>query len=97
MANLEPYIELVSALVERGMDPKEFEQRFFQLYDSDDTIRPEAEFLVLDQLFGDTEVFEGDPEVHAHLDYTIDADELRRCASEALTKLRALAQKEKLD
>ena len=35
------------------MEPTEFE-RFFQLRDSDDTTRPEAEFLVLDKLFGDT-------------------------------------------
>ncbi|MEQ7129522.1 colicin immunity domain-containing protein [Actinopolymorpha sp. B11F2] len=82
----------MSALVERGIDPAEFRQRYSDLYLGDDTMWSDAEFGVLDKLFAETDDFEPDPLLRAELVHSLDADELRQSAANALGRLRALAQ-----
>jgi Bacterial self-protective colicin-like immunity len=94
MTALRPYIELVSAFVDSQIDPTSFERQYFALYLNDQTSWSDEEFAVLDKLFGDADAFEPDPEVRAEMsDDAIDETELRRCAAEALPKLRKLASK----
>lgn len=89
MGRLDRYIELLAELVEHGMDAKTFEARFLQLFKQDATMFPDEEFLVLDALFGDVDMFEADPELRDpdHLDEPA----LRASAARSLVRLRELA------
>jgi hypothetical protein len=89
MGRLDPYIELLAAFVEQGMDAKTFEARYLQLFKQDETMFPDEEFLVLDALFGDVDMFEADPELRdsEHLDEPA----LRASAARSLARLRELA------
>jgi hypothetical protein len=94
MTALGPYIELISAFVDSQIDPTAFERQYFALYLNDQTSWSDEAFAVLDKLFGDADAFDPDPEVRAEMgDDAIDETELRRCAAEALPKLRNLAGK----
>lgn len=87
---LAPYLELVSAFVERGMPADEFSLRYLRLYLQDGTAWTDEEFAVLEALFGDAEVFEPDPQLRPHLIVSIDENELRDGAARALGGLRRL-------
>lgn len=87
MGRLDPYVELLAAFVEQGsMDGSTFEKRFLELFKSDQTMFPDDEFLVLDELFGVVDAFEADPALRGD-DY-LDEHNLRVNAADALTKLR---------
>ena len=90
MGRLDPYIELLAAFVEQGsIDGTMFEKRFSEMFQEEETRFPEAEFLVLDKLFGDVDAFEPNAELRDE-DY-LDEQGLRVGAAEALAKLRDLA------
>jgi hypothetical protein len=90
MGRLDPYIELLAAFVEQGsLDVSTFEKRFLELFKGDETMFPDEEFLVLDKLFGDVDVFEADPGLRDE-DH-LDEHGLRASATATLMKLRDLA------
>jgi hypothetical protein len=58
------------------------------MFKNDTASRPEAEFLVLDRLFGDVDAFCSDPTIRGPDD--LDEDELRNKCREAFIALQTL-------
>src|SRR5262245_36418368 len=75
---LNPYIELLSEFVEKGMDPATFDRTFVATYVADETVWTDEEASILDRLLGAAENFDADPELRAELDVAADAEELRQ-------------------
>lgn len=87
MERLDPYIELLEAFLEqRTLDSSTFEKRYLELFKGDPTMFSDEEFLVLDKLFADVDMFEADPDLRA--EDNLDEPGLRASAEEALRKLR---------
>lgn len=93
---LAPYIDLLAAFVESGMDPSRFGRAFVEQYVVDPTVWADEEAATLDKLLGAIEDFDADPELRAELDVTVDAEDLRSTATFALDRLRALSARQAL-
>jgi hypothetical protein len=91
VGRLGPYLEIVSAFVERRMAAVEFQRRYRELYLQDATEWTSDEFAVLETLFGDTDVFEADPQLRPQVTGAIGEGELRGNAARALEALRRLS------
>lgn len=90
-AQLAPYLELLSAFVERDLPAVEFEWQFIDRYLNDPTEWTEPEFQALDTLFGAVDAFESDPQLLPQVIGGIDEARLRDRAASALQALRELA------
>ncbi len=86
--SIEQYLSLISAFVSGEIAASEFENRYLELFKSDETIREEAVFLVLDRLFSDVDVFCADSAIRG-VD-NLDENELRLAASHAYDRLKKL-------
>ena len=90
-SRLEPYLDLVTALVDRRMDTGTFQRLYTERYLADDTMWSDAEFLVLEKLHAEADDFEADPDLRAQMTHSLDESELRQRAAEALHQVRKLA------
>jgi hypothetical protein len=84
----EKYIALISAFVNGEMEAVEFEAEYLKLFKQDTTEWPEAEYAILDELFGDVDAFCADPQLRSEED--LDEYELKERSRTALEKLQAL-------
>jgi Bacterial self-protective colicin-like immunity len=81
---LEPYVYLLQEFLDSKVTAGEFERRYLRLFKSDELIRPEDVFDVLDALFADVDAF--DPE--GLIDEGLDETQLRDRVGVALASLR---------
>jgi hypothetical protein len=86
---LAKYIRLVQSLISREIDPRSFERIYLDLFKNDPTDWSEAEYEVLNDLFGDVDAFCSDPQLCGPDD--LNEDQLRHKAKIALKKLQALS------
>lgn len=84
---LQPYIDLLSGFVERGLPAATFERRFLEVYKNDPTMFSDEEFLVLDGVFGDMHAFVAEDDLRDEGD--LDEREPRTRCEAALARLRA--------
>lgn|SRR5262249_7539333 len=85
---LSEYIRIISLFVSHQISAEQFEREYLTLFKLDPTIRPEAEFLILDKLFSSVDAFCPDPKIRNQDD--LDEEQLRSACSEALGALEAL-------
>lgn len=85
---LEQYIALLSSFVADKIDAADFEREYLKLFKEDTTERAEAEFEILDGLFGDVDAFCDDPELRDEND--LDEFELKEKSKLALERLQSL-------
>ncbi len=85
---LEQYITLISAFVADKIAATDFEREYLKLFKADETEWPEAEFAILDELFGDVDAFCGDPQLRGEND--LDEYELKERSKMALERLQSL-------
>ena len=83
---LKKYTDLLKMFTSHQITASEFEREYLALFKNDATIRPEAEFLVLDELFANVDALCLDPEIRDEND--LSEDQLRQKAKKALEKLR---------
>lgn len=86
--SIEEYLSLIWAFVSGSLTASEFEGMYLELFKSDECIRDEAIFLVLDRLFSDVDVFCADSSIRGPDD--LDDNGLRlaaRCAYDQIKKL----------
>lgn len=89
-SQLAPYLDLLSAFVERDLPAVEFERRYLDLYLNDPTEWTEPEFQALDGLFGAVDAYESDPQLLPQVIGGIDEASLRTRAAATLATLRGL-------
>lgn len=65
---LSEYQRLIHEFISGSVSAAEFERRYLDLFKSDDSIREENIFLVLDRLFSDVDVFCSDPAIRGKND-----------------------------
>lgn len=85
---LSKYIELLLSFLHNRISPLDFEHAYLNLYLNDATEWSEAEFAVLDELFGDVDAFCADPKLRDQED--LDEEQLRQKCKIALEKLKVL-------
>ena len=86
---LNSYIELLHLFLNGQISAVDFEQRFLALYRDDKTMRPDNEFSILDQLFGDVDAFCADDSLREIGD--LNEVQLRERSSVALKALKSLS------
>lgn len=87
VSKLGPYIELTKSFVENKIDANEFERRYLSMFKNDTNSWTEAEYEILNGLFGEVDAFCADPELRDEND--TDEGQLREAAKVALAKLQA--------
>lgn len=86
---LSEYKELIQLFVNRAISANEFEYRYLRMFKDDPTIRPEAEYDVLNRLFSDLDAFSPEPELRS--EDSLDEEQLRSAATSALEELTTLS------
>lgn len=86
---LKQYIALLSSFVSDKIAATDFEREYLKLFKADETEWPEAEFAVLDELFGQVDAFCADPQLRDEND--LDEYELKERSKIMLERLQALA------
>lgn len=86
--DLEEYLTLIFAFVTREIDGKDFEHKYLELFKSDETIRDEPIYLLLDKLFSDVDIYSADPALGG--ENTLDDDGLRKQARYVYDSLNKL-------
>jgi Bacterial self-protective colicin-like immunity len=86
---LSDYVQLIDSFVHGEISALEFERVYLQMFQEDPTMRPEAEYSILDRLFADVDTFCDDPDLRDIDD--LDEKQLRACARTALGRIRALS------
>jgi Bacterial self-protective colicin-like immunity len=87
---MEKYIKLLQQFAGRKINADEFEQRFLQLFKSDNNLQPGREFKILDKLFADVDAYCSDPDLIEDPRFDIGEVELQVSAQETLDKLLKL-------
>ena len=88
--SLDEHIELMEAFLSGRLSVDRFERQYLDLYSSDATLRGDAIFRVIDDVFFAVDEYCGDPDLRG--EYDIDEDQLRdrvRAALSALADLKA--------
>jgi len=85
---LEQYIALISSLVADKIDAADFEREYLKIFKEDATEWSEAEFAILDELFGEVDAFCADPQLRDEND--LDEFELKEKGKLALERLQSL-------
>lgn len=85
---LEQYIALISSFVADKIPAADFEREYLKLFKADETEWPEAEFAILDELFGEVDAFCADPQLRDEND--LDEYELKERSKMALERLQSL-------
>ncbi len=89
-------IALLDGYLSGKITAKDFQERFFAIFQVLPKSTNDDLFTILDQLFGDTEVFVPDPEMYEELSqerpgWYLDESQFRAGAAIALDKLKAYA------
>ncbi|MBI1929521.1 hypothetical protein HYR99_35405 [Candidatus Poribacteria bacterium] len=79
---------MLLSFLQNEISPLDFEQTYLDVYLNDSTEWSEAEFAILDELFGDVDAFCADATLRAPDD--LDEAQLRQKCKKAIDKLRAL-------
>jgi Bacterial self-protective colicin-like immunity len=82
------YGYLVQSLISREIDARTFERIYLERFKNDPTDWSEAEYEILNDLFGDVDAFCSDPQFCGPDD--LNEEQLRHKAKIALKKLQAL-------
>ena len=85
-ASIEDYIALMRIFLNDQISASVFERRYLELFQADETERPEPTFRVLNDLFFDVDAFRPDPALRDA--YDLDEEQLPasvRAAVQALT------------
>jgi hypothetical protein len=85
-AQVQPYIDLIRAFVERKISAPEFEARYLALFKSAGHFDDEDAFNTLDRLFTDIDAYVSDADLRDSPE-DLDDDQLHTCAIQALAKL----------
>ena len=85
---LEKYITLISSFVADKITATDFEREYLKLFKADETEWPEAEFAILDELFGEVDAFCADPQLRDEND--LNEYELKERSKLALERLQSL-------
>ena len=85
--DLSEYIKVVRRFVDRTISADEFERRYLRMFKDDVSIRPEAEYEVLNRLFTDVDVYSPNPQLRGT--DGLDEEQLRDSACAALVALSA--------
>jgi len=86
---LSDYMDLIRRYLNETVSSEEFERVYLQMYKDDPTIRPSAEYDVLNVLFFDIDAFCADPELRSADD--LDEASLRIRARHALSRLEKIS------
>src|SRR2546425_282960 len=86
---LTEYADLLEKFLGNQIPTIKFEREYLALFKSDDTIRPEPEFLILDRLFSSVDAFCSDPEICDQGD--LSEDQLRQECRDALTAINDIS------
>jgi Bacterial self-protective colicin-like immunity len=86
---LSDYMDLIRRFLNEIIPLEEFERVYLQMYKDDPTIRPSAEYNVLNVLFFDIDAFCADPELRSTND--LDEASLRIRARHALSQLEEIS------
>lgn len=86
--NLAPYRKLIEQFLNNQISALDFEREYLDMFKNDTTEWPEAEYDVLNDLFGDVDAFCADPELRDPGD--LDEEQLRQQAKIAIQRLAAL-------
>ena len=86
--HIQGYIDLLTAFISKKISVLRFEQKFLQLFKSEETDLSGVEFKILDRLFADVDAFCADPQLREKGD--LDEGELREKCKVALLQLQAL-------
>jgi hypothetical protein len=87
---LTEYIQLIQLFINPAISAGEFERRYLRMFKDDPTIRPEAEYDVLNRLFSDLDVYLPDPGLRSA--GGLDEEQLRSTAAAAFGVLVELSQ-----
>ena len=82
------YISLIEQFVSGRIPASTFENLYLEMFKNDEGLHPDAEFTVLDLLFGDVDRFTPDPALRDTGD--LDETQLHTRAKAALDELRGL-------
>ena len=82
------YIQLLLSFLQNEISPLDFERTYLDVYLNDPTEWSEAEFAILDELFGYVDAFCADATLRAPDD--LDEAQLRQKCKKAIDKLRVL-------
>jgi hypothetical protein len=82
------YVHLLEEFVSGRIGAEAFEERFLELFKSDETMHPEAQFMVLDRLFAAVDSYCADPSLRDEHDFN--EEQLWHESQVALDKLKAL-------
>jgi len=85
---LRQYIALISSFVAGKIVATDFERDYLKLFKEDETKWSEAEFAILDELFGDVDAFCADPQLRDEKDLA--EYELKERGKMALERLQSL-------
>jgi hypothetical protein len=85
---LDQYITLISSFVTDKITATDFEREYLKLFKADETEWPEAEFAILDELFGEVDAFCADPQLRDEND--LDEYELKERCKVALERLQSV-------
>jgi hypothetical protein len=86
--SINEYLSLIKAFISGAIKVLEFETKYLELFKSDECIREEAVFLVLDKLFSDVDIFCADPSIRKPND--LDEEGLIQAATYAYDQLKEL-------
>ena len=88
--SLDEHVDLMEAFMSGRLPVDRFERQYLDLYSSDATIREDAIFRAIDDVFFAVDEYCGDPDLRG--EYDIDEEQLRervRTALRTLAKLKA--------
>ncbi|MGF7109838.1 colicin immunity domain-containing protein [Treponema pedis] len=83
--SVDKYIKLITKFIDNAIDAKEFEQSFLEMFKTEQEKISEKDYLVLDSLFGDVDMFCFDSELFEEGDLT--ESDLRKSAEQTLERL----------
>lgn len=86
--NLAPYLKLIRSFLNNQTSALTFEREYLDMFKNDATDWSEAEYDVLNDLFGDVDAFCADPHLRGPDD--LDEEQLRQRCKVALEKLSVL-------
>jgi hypothetical protein len=82
---LADYIKLIRAFLSNEIDVLTFERQYLEMFKSDETMRGDSRYEVLNNLFGAVDAFCADESLRG--EYSIDEEQLREECREAIGKL----------
>jgi uncharacterized Zn finger protein len=85
-AELAPYRGILQALVSGEMEPGEFEERYFAMYEADERWTPREVYKIVEEFFFVVEDYVDDPRLRDLAQGDLGPDELKQRARELLLR-----------